>query len=168
MRRRPGHVRPIVMSAHLPASDIDPHQTPDRQPAVHADYPGSPSPAPGQIDRRGGATPVQDAQAGPHRLGLWPAGTPPPPPQGYEDDKPGALVYRDIKKLGRIPDGGGHRKLGRQQGRRNRSGVGYSYLHHAVVDHSRLVYSEILCAEKGETSPATTSARRLSSNPGEL
>ena len=74
-----------------------------------------------------------------------------PPAHRYEHDAPGDLVHVDIKKLGRIPDGGGHRKLGRAAGRRNRSGVGYSYLHHAVDDHSRLVYSEILCDERKET-----------------
>ena len=74
-----------------------------------------------------------------------------PPAQRYEHEAPGDLVHVDIKKLGRIPDGGGHRKLGRAAGRRNRSGVGYSYLHHAVDDHSRLAYSEILCDEKKET-----------------
>jgi transposase InsO family protein len=53
--------------------------------------------------------------------------------------------------LGRIPDGGGHRKLGRALGRRNRSGMGYSYLHHAVDDHSRVAYSEEFDDERKET-----------------
>jgi transposase InsO family protein len=74
-----------------------------------------------------------------------------PKPRRYEHPAPGDLVHVDIKKLGRIPDGGGHRKLGRQAGRRNRAGVGYAYLHHAVDDHSRLAYSEILNDEKRET-----------------
>ncbi len=72
-------------------------------------------------------------------------------PHRYERAVPGDLVHVDIKKLGRIPDGGGHRKLGRQAGRKNRAGVGYSYLHHAIDDHSRLAYSEILENEKKET-----------------
>jgi transposase InsO family protein len=65
-------------------------------------------------------------------------------------------VHVDIKKLGRIPDGGGHRRLGRQVGTRNngRHGRGYAYLHHAVDDHSRLAYSEILGDERGETAAA--------------
>ena len=67
---------------------------------------------------------------------------------------PGDMVHLDIKKLGRIPDGGGHRKLGRQAGRRNRAGMGYSFLHHAVDDHSRLAYSEILGDERKETAAA--------------
>ncbi len=73
------------------------------------------------------------------------------PARRYEHDKPGDLVHVDIKKLGRIPDGGGHRRIGRQIGRRNRSAMGYAYLHHAVDDHSRLAYSEILCDERKET-----------------
>ncbi len=69
----------------------------------------------------------------------------------YERHKPGELVHVDIKKLGNIPDGGGHRALGRQAGRKTRSGTGYSYIHTAVDDHSRLAYSEILADEKKET-----------------
>jgi transposase InsO family protein len=74
-----------------------------------------------------------------------------PAPRRYEHAAPGDLVHVDIKKLGRIPDGGGHRKLGRARGRRNRSGMGYSYLHHAVDDHSRVAYSEDLDDERKET-----------------
>ncbi|WP_411760956.1 IS481 family transposase [Streptomyces tunisiensis] len=69
----------------------------------------------------------------------------------YERDRPGELVHVDIKKLGNIPDGGGHKVLGRQAGRRTRAGTGYSYLHTAVDDHSRLAYSEIHTDEKKET-----------------
>ncbi|MCX4406829.1 MULTISPECIES: IS481 family transposase [unclassified Streptomyces] len=72
----------------------------------------------------------------------------------YEHDKPGELVHVDIKKLGNIPDGGGHKALGRPAGRKNRSGAGYSYIHTAVDDHSRLAYSEILGDEKKETATA--------------
>ena len=52
----------------------------------------------------------------------------------------------DIKKLGRIPDGGGHRFLGRAAGIRVKKSAkpGMAYIHHAMDDHSRLVYSEIL------------------------
>jgi len=74
-----------------------------------------------------------------------------PQPRRYEHPAPGDLVHLDVKKLGRIPDGGGHRKLGRHVGRRNRSGVGYAFLHHAVDDHSRLAYSEILTDERKDT-----------------
>ena len=84
----------------------------------------------------------------------------------YEHDAPGDLVHVDIKKLGRIPDGGGHRIHGRAQGGRNssahrdpdrprkahgRPNLGYAFLHHAVDDHSRYTYTEILGDEKKET-----------------
>jgi len=78
-----------------------------------------------------------------------------PAPQRYEHERPGDLIHVDIKKLGRIPQGGGHRSLGRAKGRKNRrAGTGYAYLHHAVDDHSRLAYSEILADEKTETAIA--------------
>jgi transposase InsO family protein len=76
------------------------------------------------------------------------------PVRRYERAAPGELVHVDIKKLGNIPDGGGHRVLGRPAGRKNRSGAGYSYLHNAVDDHSRLAYSEILADERKETATA--------------
>ncbi len=72
----------------------------------------------------------------------------------YERARPGELVHVDIKKLGNIPDGGGHKVLGRQAGRKTRSGAGYSYIHTAVDDHSRLAYSEILADERKETAVA--------------
>src|SRR3954469_24081135 len=63
------------------------------------------------------------------------------------------LVYIDVKKLGRIPDGGGHLLLGRTVGNRTnkKNGGGYAFLHHAVDDHSWLVYSEIHSDERKET-----------------
>ncbi|MFF3460801.1 IS481 family transposase, partial [Streptomyces sp. NPDC002730] len=76
------------------------------------------------------------------------------PIRRYERDRPGELVHVDIKKLGNIPDGGGHKTIGRQAGRKNRSGAGYSYIHTAVDDHSRLAYSEIHADEKKETATA--------------
>ena len=77
-------------------------------------------------------------------------------PVRYEKSRPGELVHVDIKKLGRIPDGGGHRVVGRQVGKQHnnghgRGGRGYAFLHHAVDDHSRLAYSEILGDERKET-----------------
>ena len=39
-----------------------------------------------------------------------------PVPRRYERAAPGDLGHRDVKKLGRIPDGGGHRKVGRRRG----------------------------------------------------
>jgi transposase InsO family protein len=79
-----------------------------------------------------------------------------PKPVRYEHAAPGDLVHVDIKKQGRIPDGGGHRKFGRTIGNRNnnKQGRGFSFLHHAVDDHSRLAYSEILGDERKETACA--------------
>ena len=76
-----------------------------------------------------------------------------PAPRRYEHRAPGDLIHIDIKKLGRIPDGGGHRKLGRTIGNRHnkKQGRGYAFVHHAVDDHSRLAYSEILGDERKET-----------------
>ncbi|WP_141575150.1 IS481 family transposase [Actinomadura sp. WMMA1423] len=87
----------------------------------------------------------------------------------YEHPAPGDLVHVDIKKLGNIPDGGGHRVHGRATGGRNssahrdphrsrtvhgRPNLGYGYLHNAVDDHSRLAYTEILPDETKETAAA--------------
>jgi transposase InsO family protein len=72
----------------------------------------------------------------------------------YERDRPGELIHVDVKKLGRIPDGGGHKVLGRQAGRARRAGLGFDYVHSAVDDHSRLAYSEIHDDEKAATCAA--------------
>ena len=86
----------------------------------------------------------------------------------YEKVAPGELVHVDIKKLGRIPDGGGWRAHGRGSAQDRRAGAvrdraarrganpgrGYSFLHHAVDDHSRLAYSEIHDDERRETAAA--------------
>ncbi|MER7408606.1 IS481 family transposase [Streptomyces sp. NPDC000070] len=69
----------------------------------------------------------------------------------YERAHPGELVHVDVKKLGRIPKGGGHKVLGRQAGRTRRSSMGFDYVHSAVDDHSRLAYSEINSDEKATT-----------------
>jgi transposase InsO family protein len=77
-----------------------------------------------------------------------------PKPARYERATPGELVHVDIKKLGRIPNGGGHRVMSKAAATRIRGkhgGRGYAFLHHAVDDHSRLVYSEILGDERKET-----------------
>jgi len=75
----------------------------------------------------------------------------------YEKDRPGELVHMDVKKLGKIPDGGGWRAYGRQIGKTNaqkKARIGYDYVHSLVDDHSRLAYSEILPDEKGPTCAA--------------
>ena len=72
----------------------------------------------------------------------------------YERDRPGELVHMDVKKVGRIPDGGGWRAHGRQMGSSaaaKKARIGYDYVHSLVDDHSRLAYSEILRDEKGPT-----------------
>ena len=74
----------------------------------------------------------------------------------YERDRPGELVHMDVKKLGRIPDGGGWRAQAwppgwRIQRHRRKPRSGYDYVHSLVDDHSRLAYSEILPDEKGAT-----------------
>jgi transposase InsO family protein len=76
-----------------------------------------------------------------------------PKPRRYERAAPGELVHVDIKKLGRIPDGGGHRVLGEQAGKKNRRGVGHGYwfVHNAVDDRTRLAYSELLTDERKDT-----------------
>jgi transposase InsO family protein len=73
----------------------------------------------------------------------------------YERDHPGELVHMDVKKIGRIPDGGGWKSHGRGKGnRRNRHLIGFDYVHALVDDHSRLAYCEILPDEKGPTCAA--------------
>ena len=75
----------------------------------------------------------------------------------YERSRPGELVHMDVKKLARIPDGGGWRALGRaarETTRDRTTKVGYDYVHSLVDDHSRLAYSEILPDEKGATCAA--------------
>src|SRR5690625_5418036 len=80
-----------------------------------------------------------------------------PAPIRYEKSTPGELVHVDIKKLGRIPDGGGHRKLG-TAGRKNNGygnkGRGYAFLHHAAEDYSPLAYCESIDDERKETDAA--------------
>jgi transposase InsO family protein len=87
------------------------------------------------------------------RLGLEPA-------QRYERERPGELIHIDVKKLGRIHDGAGHRataKRGRYTGRRQdaagvpRGTVGWEYVHIAIDDATRLAYVEVLADEKATT-----------------
>ena len=87
----------------------------------------------------------------------------------YERSTPGELLHVDIKKLGRIPDGGGWKKVEPAQARRNkrpyrrrdgtgkiRHSLGYGYIHAAVDDHTRLAYVEVLADEKAVTATAFT------------
>ena len=68
----------------------------------------------------------------------------------YERERPGELLHIDVKKLGRIPDGGGWRAHGRSEQVRGR-GIGFDYVHAVIDDHTRLAYIEIHPDEKGAT-----------------
>ncbi len=73
----------------------------------------------------------------------------------YERDLPGELVHVDVKKLGRIPAGGGWRSRGNVSVKtyaQKRARIGFDYVHSMVDDHSRLAYSEVLADETGATS----------------
>jgi transposase InsO family protein len=92
------------------------------------------------------------------------------PIRRYEHDHPGSLIHVDVTKFGNIPDGGGWRYVGKQQGLRNRSAtvartraprskthaplVGTSYVHTVIDDHSRVAYAEICDNEKADTAVA--------------
>jgi transposase InsO family protein len=89
------------------------------------------------------------------RLGLEPA-------ERYERERPGELIHIDIKKLGRIHGGAGHRMTGRKHynprpvnalGRRPNT-VGYSFIHIAIDDCTRLAYAEALPDEKATSAIA--------------
>ena len=72
----------------------------------------------------------------------------------YEHPAPGDLLHLDVKKLARIPDGGGHRAHGRSSKTPRGRGAGLDYLHVAVDDHSRYAYVETLPDERGATCAA--------------
>ncbi|CAL9447688.1 IS481 family transposase [Streptomyces sp. enrichment culture] len=72
----------------------------------------------------------------------------------YERSRPGELIHVDVKKLGRIPEGGGWRVHGRAACPDRRRTTGYDYIHSAVDDHSRLAYSEVHPDEKAATCAA--------------
>jgi transposase InsO family protein len=74
---------------------------------------------------------------------------PPEPANRYERRRAGELIHVDVKKLGRIGDGAGHRVHG---DRRKRSrGVGWEYVHVCVDDATRLAYVEVLDNEQAAT-----------------
>jgi transposase InsO family protein len=75
----------------------------------------------------------------------------------YERTRPGELVHMDVKKIGRIPDGGGWRAHGRAMGStaaKKKARIGFDYVHSVVDDHSRFAYSEVLGDEKAVTCAA--------------
>jgi transposase InsO family protein len=77
------------------------------------------------------------------------------PVRRYERTRPGELLHVDVKKLGRLRDGGGWRVLGRDSPEHRRARtttrVGYDYIHCAIDDHTRLAYAEIHPDEKADT-----------------
>lgn len=88
------------------------------------------------------------------------------PIRRYEHPHPGSLIHVDVTKFGNIPDGGGHRFVGRVQGKHNaqvtakRTGqrgkhykpvIGTAYLHTVIDDHSRIAYVEIHADERATT-----------------
>jgi transposase InsO family protein len=86
------------------------------------------------------------------------------PARRYEHERPGALIHVDVKKIGNIPDGGGWRFVGRQQGAKNRQAtpglarnrhhhelVGTAFIHTVIDDHSRVAYAEIHADETSDT-----------------
>ncbi|MBS1890627.1 MAG: IS481 family transposase [Actinobacteria bacterium] len=85
----------------------------------------------------------------------------PEPVRRYERSRPGELIHIDVKKLGRIVGGAGHRVLGRDGRRRNptrrdgsgvrRAQVGWERVHVCVDDATRLAYVEVLADEKTTT-----------------
>lgn len=77
------------------------------------------------------------------------------PVRRYQRDLPGELIHVDVKKITAIPDGGGWRLHGRGADNYKRARhVGYRYIHSALDDRTRLVYSEILGDETAATAAA--------------
>ena len=92
------------------------------------------------------------------------------PIRRYEHERPGDLIHVDVKKLGRVPDGGGWRYVGKQQGEKNRAAtvartgtprgrwrnpvIGVCFLHTVIDDHSRVAYVEARDDETKETAAA--------------
>lgn len=75
-------------------------------------------------------------------------------PNRYERRCPGELIHIDVKKLGRIGRGAGHRVSGnRGPGQRSR-GAGWEFVHVCVDDATRLAYVEVLGDEKASTAVA--------------
>ena len=89
------------------------------------------------------------------RLGLEPV-------ERYERARPGELIHIDVKKLGRIEGGAGHRVTGKRRynptttkhGGIRRGLVRWEYVHIAIDDCTRLAYAEVLADEKATTATA--------------
>jgi transposase InsO family protein len=90
--------------------------------------------------------------AGCGRLDRGDRATDPTPVMRYERERPGELIHVDVKKLAAIPSGGGWWMHGRgNDGHHGHGGAGYRYLHSALDDRTRIVYSEILNDEQART-----------------
>jgi transposase InsO family protein len=97
-----------------------------------------------------------------HRRFLDPTGESNRQPGKITARWPGHMVHLDVKKVGRIPQGGGWRIHGRDSDqaktvdRAKTAGAkaGYVYLHSVVDGFSRLAYTEPLDDEKGTTAAA--------------
>ena len=91
------------------------------------------------------------------------------PARRYERERPGELIHVDVTKFGNIPDGGGWRYLGKQQGDRNRQAtrdrtgartknyepkLGTCFVHTIIDDYSRVAYAEVHDDEKAITAVA--------------
>jgi transposase InsO family protein len=98
---------------------------------------GSPRSTIGDVLRRHGLSRLRDRDR--------PSGV----PIRYVRERPGELLHLDVKKLGRIPDGGGHRFRGRAGTPKSRAG--YDYVHQAVDDMSRVAYVDVFSDERGPT-----------------
>ena len=74
-------------------------------------------------------------------------------PVRYQRQRPGELLHVDVKKQGRIPDGGGHRIHGRRRalGGQRKQGLGYDFVHVAIDDYSRVAYLEVHPDERAQT-----------------
>lgn len=69
----------------------------------------------------------------------------------YERERPGELLHVDVKKVARIPDGGGWRARGASELDHGHTSAGTACLHAAVDDRSRAAYAELLPDERKET-----------------
>jgi transposase InsO family protein len=76
---------------------------------------------------------------------------PPEPPNRYERRHPGELIHIDVKKLGKIRGGAGHRITGKRSGLHRNRGIGWDFVHVCVDDATRLAYAEVLADEKATT-----------------
>lgn len=75
-------------------------------------------------------------------------------PVRYERERPGELVHIDVKKIGRIPDGGGWRLRGLAsmlEYKHQQPPRGRDYVHVAVDDATRVAFVEIFADEKATT-----------------